>query len=221
MPADWLPDPEQKPRFQGSANPLECLFPAPATAAATASTDLPPGPIGSWFAAQSVSFLNPSPAAAFPCDGILPGVIAVTIARQDRGGRIILPAAPGRQFDAVAHIGGELSMPIAPDKPRRSLWRRPLLLVPLGLILVLALGISALVVAPPIALVREQLARMVEDATGREFKVGGAVQLAFYPRPGLLLENVTLAGPPDAAGPELVRATRSAGEIDALALLKG
>ena len=112
-------------------------------------------------------------------------------------------------------------MPIAPDKPRRSLWRRPLLLVPLGLILVLALGIAALVVAPPIALVREQLARMVEDATGREFKVGGAVQLSFYPRPGLLLENVTLAGPPDAAGPELVRAERIAGEIDALALLKG
>jgi len=112
-------------------------------------------------------------------------------------------------------------MPIAPDKPRRSLWRRPLLLVPVGLIVVLALGIAALVVAPPIALVREELARIVQGATGREFKVGGAVKLSFYPTPGLLLEDVTLAGPPDAAGPALVRAERIAGEINALALLKG
>jgi AsmA protein len=87
--------------------------------------------------------------------------------------------------------------------------------------LTLALGIAALVVAPPIALVREQLARMVEDATGRELKVMGAVKLAFYPRPSLLLEDVTLAGPPDAAGPELVRAERIAGEVNPLALLSG
>jgi AsmA protein len=87
--------------------------------------------------------------------------------------------------------------------------------------LTLALGIAALVVAPPIALVREQLARMVEDATGRELKVTGAVKLAFYPRPSLLLEDVTLAGPPDAAGPELVRAERIAGEVNPLALLSG
>src|SRR5262245_37210098 len=111
-------------------------------------------------------------------------------------------------------------MPIAPDKPRRRLWRRPLLLVPVGLILVLALGIAALVVAPPIALVREQLARMVQDATGREFKVGGTVKLSFYPTPGLLLEDVTLAAQPDAAGPELVRAGRIACDIDPFALLK-
>jgi AsmA protein len=87
--------------------------------------------------------------------------------------------------------------------------------------LTLALGIAALVVAPPIALVREELARMVEDATGRELKVMGAVKLAFYPRPSLLLEDVTLAGPPDAAGPELVRAERIVGEVNPLALLSG
>jgi AsmA protein len=112
-------------------------------------------------------------------------------------------------------------MPTPQDKPRRSLWRRPLFLIPFGLLLTLALGIAALVVAPPIALVREQLARMVEDATGRELKVMGAVKLAFYPRPSLLLEDVTLAGPPDAAGPELVRAERIAGEVNPLALLSG
>jgi AsmA protein len=112
-------------------------------------------------------------------------------------------------------------MPIAPDKPRRSLWRRPLLLIPAGLILVLALGIAALVVAPPVALVREQLTRMVADATGRELKVTGAVKLAFYPKPALILEDVTLAGPPDAAGPELVRAERITGEVNPLPLLKG
>ena len=112
-------------------------------------------------------------------------------------------------------------MPIAPDKPRRSLWRRPLILIPVGLILALALGLVALVVAPPIALVREQLVRVVEDATGREFKVAGAVKLAFYPKPSLILEDVTLAGPPDAAGPELVRAERIAGEVNPLALLSG
>ena len=112
-------------------------------------------------------------------------------------------------------------MPVAPDKPRRSLWRRPLFLIPVGLILALALGLVALVVAPPIALVREQLVRVVEDATGREFKVAGAVKLAFYPKPSLILEDVTLAGPPDAAGPELVRAERIAGEVNPLALLSG
>lgn len=112
-------------------------------------------------------------------------------------------------------------MPVAPDKPRRSLWRRPLILIPVGLILALALGLVALVVAPPIALVREQLVRVVEDATGREFKVAGAVKLAFYPKPSLILEDVTLAGPPDAAGPELVRAERIAGEVNPLALLSG
>jgi AsmA protein len=112
-------------------------------------------------------------------------------------------------------------MPTPQDKPRRSLWRRPLFLIPFGLLLTLALGIAALVVAPPIALVREELARMVEDATGRELKVMGAVKLAFYPRPSLLLEDVTLAGPPDAAGPELVRAERIVGEVNPLALLSG
>jgi uncharacterized protein involved in outer membrane biogenesis len=112
-------------------------------------------------------------------------------------------------------------MPVEPDKPRRSLWRRPLFLIPVGLILALALGLVALVVAPPIALVREQLVRVVEDATGREFKVAGAVKLAFYPKPSLILEDVTLAGPPDAAGPELVRAERIAGEVNPLALLSG
>ena len=112
-------------------------------------------------------------------------------------------------------------MPVAPDEPRRSLWRRPLFLIPVGLILALALGLVALVVAPPIALVREQLVRVVEDATGREFKVAGAVKLAFYPKPSLILEDVTLAGPPDAAGPELVRAERIAGEVNPLALLSG
>jgi uncharacterized protein involved in outer membrane biogenesis len=70
-------------------------------------------------------------------------------------------------------------------------------------------------------LVREQLVRVVEDATGREFKVAGAVKLAFYPKPSLILEDVTLAGPPDAAGPELVRAERIAGEVNPLALLSG
>jgi AsmA protein len=112
-------------------------------------------------------------------------------------------------------------MPLPQDKPRRSLWRRPLILIPFGLLLTLALGIAALVVAPPIALVREQLARLVEEATGRELKVLGAVKLAFYPRPSLVLEDVTLAGPPDAAGPELVRAERIAGEVNPLALLGG
>ena len=112
-------------------------------------------------------------------------------------------------------------MPIAPDTPRRSFWRRPLLLIPVGLILVLALGIAALVIAPPIALVRGLLTRMVEEATGRELKVSGAVTLGFYPRPGLILEDVTLAGPADAVGPELVRAERIAGEINPLPLLSG
>jgi AsmA protein len=112
-------------------------------------------------------------------------------------------------------------MPVAPDKPRRSLWRRPLFLIPVGLILALALGLVALVVAPPIALVREQLMRVVEEATGRELKVAGAVKLAFYPKPSLILEDITLAGPPDAVGPELVRAERIAGEVNPLALLSG
>jgi AsmA protein len=112
-------------------------------------------------------------------------------------------------------------MPLPPDKPRRGLWRRPLFLISFGLLLTLALGIAALVVAPPIALIREQLARIVEEATGRELKVMGAVKLAFYPRPSLVLEDVTLAGPPDAAGPELVRAERIAGEVNPLALLGG
>jgi AsmA protein len=112
-------------------------------------------------------------------------------------------------------------MPVAQDKPRRSLWRRPLFLLPFGLLLTLVLGIAALVLAPPTGLVREQLTRAVEQATGRELKVTGPVKLAFYPKPSLVLEDVTLAGPADAAGPELVRAERIAGEVNPLALLSG
>src|SRR5262245_27535669 len=122
---------------------------------------------------------------------------------------------PSRTF------GGRLPMPAAQDKSRRSVWRRPLFLVPFGLFLTLVLGLAALIVAPPIALVREQLTRMVEEATGRELKIMGAVKLAFYRKPSLVLEDVTLAGPPDAAGPELVRAERIAGEVNPLALLSG
>jgi AsmA protein len=112
-------------------------------------------------------------------------------------------------------------MPMPQDKPRRRLWRHPLFLVPFGLLLTLALAIAALIVAPPVALVRERLARTVEEATGRELKVMGAIKLAFYPRPSLTLEDVTLAGPPDAAGPELLRAERIAGEVNPLPLLSG
>ena len=112
-------------------------------------------------------------------------------------------------------------MPTPQDKPRRRLWRRPLFLIPFGLLVTLALGIAALVVAPPVALVREQLARIVEEATGRELKVMGTVKLAVYPRPSLILEDVTLAGPPDAAGPDLLRAERIAGEVNPLPLLSG
>jgi len=112
-------------------------------------------------------------------------------------------------------------MPVAPEKPRRSLWRRPLILIPLGLILVLALGIAALIVSPPVALLHAELTRMVESATGRELKVAGAVKLALYPRPSLIVEDVTLAGPPNAVGPELLRAERIAGEVNPLALVSG
>jgi AsmA protein len=111
-------------------------------------------------------------------------------------------------------------MPETEGKPRRRVWRL-LVLIPVLVILILALGIAALVLAPPTAFVRDQLANLVESATGRALKVEGAVKLGFYPKPAIVLENVTIAGPPDATGPELVRAERIASEIDLAPLLKG
>src|SRR5262245_63098044 len=155
-----------------------------------------------------------------PPAAIRPAPLPTQLRGKTTGCGLYCRARRGSKLSRRAHRG-RLPMPMPQDKPRRRLWRRPLFLIPFGLLLTLALGIAALVLAPPVALVREQLARIVEEATGRELKVLGAVKLAFYPRPSLVLGDVTLAGPPDDAGPDLLRAERIAGEVNPLPLLSG
>jgi len=112
-------------------------------------------------------------------------------------------------------------MSVESAKPKRSLWRHPLVLIPAGLVLVLALAVAALVVAPPTDLARDQLIRIVRDTTGRELKVAGPAKLTLYPKASLALERVSLAGPPGAVGPELLRAESIVGEMRLASLLRG
>jgi hypothetical protein len=61
----------------------------------------------------------------------------------------------------------------------------------------------------------------VRDATGRDLKIGGRLDVSFFPRLAILAEDVSLANAPWGSRPELARAKRVSGSIALLPLLGG
>jgi len=111
--------------------------------------------------------------------------------------------------------------PVQPQQQARRIWHRPLIMIPGGLVVVLAMAAAALLYAPPTGLVVDQLVRIVRDSTGRELKVTGDAKLTLYPKAGLTLQGVSVSAPPGAVGADLVRVKSVDAEFKLLSLLRG
>jgi AsmA protein len=88
---------------------------------------------------------------------------------------------------------------------------------------VLAAGVLAtvalLVLFPPAGILKDRLAKIASDATGRTVTLGGA-HLVVFPNLKLRLDSVTLSNPPGMAGPDLLRAEQAEATVRLLALFK-
>ncbi len=104
-------------------------------------------------------------------------------------------------------------------KPKtRSFWRA--LAVILGALLVLLFaGAAALVYSPPTEFLKGQIVSAVNSATGREMSIDGPAKFTVYPKLGVALSAVTLSGPANAVGADLLRAETVTAEIRPLSLL--
>ncbi len=72
-------------------------------------------------------------------------------------------------------------------------------------IVVLAVaGITALYIAGPADLVRDQIVARVKEQTGRDLVINGATSFTFYPSLGVSMSDVSLSAPPDMKAPPLV-----------------
>jgi AsmA protein len=114
----------------------------------------------------------------------------------------------------------------APGKPApgqgkvRSFWRSLPMIAGVLLLLIVA-GLAYLVIAPPTEFLKGELIRAVREATGRELTIRGRSKFTLYPKLGMELRTVSLSGPPDAAGADLLRAETVSAEIRLLSLIRG
>lgn len=70
----------------------------------------------------------------------------------------------------------------------------------LGIVCAVLAGVSFLLIAAPVDLVRDRLVEEVKAHTGRDLTVAGAVSLSLFPSPGVSLNQVSLAAPPGMGG---------------------
>jgi len=66
----------------------------------------------------------------------------------------------------------------------------------LGLVVVVAAGAAALVVAPPIDFIKTQAIAEIKSRTGRDLTISGPVEFSVFPALMVKLTGVTLSGPP-------------------------
>ncbi|MEL7544046.1 MAG: AsmA family protein [Pseudomonadota bacterium] len=72
----------------------------------------------------------------------------------------------------------------------------------LGILCLLLAGVTFLVIAAPVDLLRDQAIAAVKRQTGRTLEIRGSTSLAFYPSIGVTLNDVSLSAPPEMARAE-------------------
>lgn len=75
--------------------------------------------------------------------------------------------------------------------------------VALGLVCLVAAGVSFLFIAAPVDLVRDRLVDEVKARTGRDLVITGPVSMALLPTAGVTMRGVALSAPPGQAGTTL------------------
>jgi AsmA protein len=113
----------------------------------------------------------------------------------------------------------EPGTPATDNRERGARWGRALARI-LGIVvagLIVCLGM--LVAFPPAGLLKDRIAQIAGEATGRTVTIGDA-HLAFRPDLVLSLDNVTLSNPPGMAGPDLFRADVVKARVRLLPLFK-
>ena len=97
-----------------------------------------------------------------------------------------------------------------------------LALAGIAALLVLAvIGVVILVNTIDVKRLAALAAGEVKDATGRELKIAGRLDVSFFPRLAIVAEDVSFANAPWGSRPELAKAKRIAGSIALLPLLRG
>ena len=100
------------------------------------------------------------------------------------------------------------------------LWAK-LLIGALVLVLLLVAGSALFISQVDPNEYRNAIADIVEDATGRELRVGGDLRIKLLPLPSIEANDVTFANATWASQPHMVRAKRVRADIALLPLLKG
>jgi AsmA protein len=88
-------------------------------------------------------------------------------------------------------------------------------------IIVLAVaGATALYLAGPADLVRDQIVARVKQETGRDLIINGATSFTFYPSLGVSMGEVSLSAPPDMKAPPLVTIKKLTASVALMPLLQ-
>ena len=94
----------------------------------------------------------------------------------------------------------------------------------IGLGVLLMIFVAAALLAPSFVdwnRYKGEIARRVEEATGRRLTIDGAIALALLPTPRISVSDVRVAGLPGSVGPELLRLKALEAHIAFAALLAG
>jgi AsmA protein len=124
--------------------------------------------------------------------------------RPDRDGHV---PPPKRPFSGPAYEQADMHRYALDGSRQRAPRRRTMVYAFLGFVGLLALGLGALVAAPPVDLVRAHVAAAVERQTGRKLLIEAA-GVSFASGLGVSLGKVTLSAPPAMAGAPLFSAER-------------
>src|SRR5512144_84869 len=109
---------------------------------------------------------------------------------------------------------------VTTPSPKRTWWR--IALVALGAVILLLGGVYvALVRAFPPARLAALLAEQVQTATGREFRIGGALSLQLLPTIAVVARDVSLGNARWGTRPEMATVKRAAFELAVAPLLHG
>lgn len=78
----------------------------------------------------------------------------------------------------------------------------------IGIVAVIVILIAAVLVAPSFVdwnARKQQIAELVKDATGRDLKINGDIDVTILPRPALRVEDVRLSNAPGASAPDMIQ----------------
>ena len=86
----------------------------------------------------------------------------------------------------------------------------------------LLLGVAAVIIVPQVVDIKQykpRLEKMVADATGRPFSVGGDIHLSLFPWVGVSMADVHLGNPPEGGGGEFISIRSFKAKVKLLPLL--